>query len=49
MNQPLELSALKWMEDYWITSREAFRWRLSGAAIKPPYAASGGNSGVVNG
>ncbi|WP_280866563.1 hypothetical protein [Lunatimonas salinarum] len=44
------------MEDCWATSRQALRWRLAepalrlqGAAIKPPYAASGGNSGVVNG
>ncbi|KEO72225.1 hypothetical protein [Anditalea andensis] len=29
--------------------RLAFRWRLAGVAIKPPYAAISGNTVVVNG
>tara|TARA_R110002050_G_scaffold152260_1_gene279678 strand:+ start:5755 stop:5895 length:141 start_codon:yes stop_codon:yes gene_type:complete len=30
-------------------NRKTLRWRLAGAVIKPPYTASGGNSGEVNG
>ncbi|WP_262483145.1 hypothetical protein [Aquiflexum balticum] len=37
------------MEDYWVTNREALRWRFTETAIKLPYAAYLGNQYVVSG